>query len=284
MAVNIQALPLPSERSLRPSRFGPMWVVWVLLLLVFVLMFIFVSNPVRVVMGAGTAVLLTLAIFVVQIKRWETAHLASVSLMNSGELGAARLGFKLAAGRSWGLQRTWSVYHLGIAELRAGNVDRALALFGACESGRTMKRVKGLYGASAAHIAFCFALKGDVQMATQWLETVQQRRGHEQVPQAILAEVMVLAMQGHFEAVANMLEPRAADNRSVLGPLSRLLNVLRAYAQDRLGHSPQAALVAAQPFTTGDFDFAGAHWPDFAAFLARHGLTTKLAAAPQVVS
>ncbi|MBX7114038.1 MAG: hypothetical protein K1X64_06835 [Myxococcaceae bacterium] len=279
MAVNIQALPLPRERALRPSRFGPMWVVWVLLLLVFVLMFIFVSNPVRVVMGAGAAVLVTLALFVVQIKRWETAHLASVSLMNSGELGAARLGFKLAAGRSWGLQRTWSVYHLGIVELRAGNVARALELFGACERGRTMKRVKGLYGASAAHIAFCFALKGDVQMASQWLETVQQRRGHEPVPQAILAEVMVLAMQGHFEAVANMLEPRAADNRSVLGPLSRLLNVLRAYAQDRLGNSPQAALTAAQPYAAGDFDFAGAHWPDFAAFLARQGLTTKPQAA-----
>jgi hypothetical protein len=273
MAVNIQALPLPPERALRPSRFGPMWVVWLLLLLAFVVMFIFIRNPVHMVAGAGGAVLLTLAIFVVQIKRWETAHLVSVSLMNSGELPQARLGFTIAAGRAWGLQRTWSVYHLGIAELRVGNVDRALSLFGACETGRTLKRVRALYAASAAYIAACFALKGNVETATHWLEAVQQRRGHEQVPQAVVAEVTVLAMQGHFEAVTNVLEQRSNDNRAALGPLVRALALLKAYAQERQGKAPAEALAAAKPMSPGEFDFFGAHWPDFAAFLQRHGLS-----------
>lgn len=273
MAVNIQALPLPPERALRPSRFGPMWVVWVLLLVAFVVMFIFIRNPVYMVAGAGGAVLVTLAIFVVQIKRWETAHLVSVSLMNSGELPQARLGFTIAAGRAWGLQRTWSVYHLGMAELRAGNVDRALALFGACESGRTLKRVRALYAASAAYIAACFALKGNIETAAHWLEAVQQRRGHEQVPQAVVAEVMVLAMQGHFEAVTNMLEQRSNENRAAMGPLARLLGLLKAYALERQGKPGQDALATSQPLSRGEFDFVGAHWPDFAAFLQRHGLS-----------
>jgi hypothetical protein len=209
------------------------------------------------------------------------------ALLAAGEVARASAMFETLCRSSRGMPGLHSlfVYNRGVAYLRAGEPQRARALFLAVLRGGWFARggvFSGYRPLLFAALASAAAIEGDVDDAIRW-----QRAAHDSVFEAkrgilLVVDAMIAARGERWAEVVRAVDEgwTRAENLLTASHL-RILRLLRAFALERdprasyRGESPdaeiRAGLAAARPFQSGEFDHLVARWPDFRQFLVRHG-------------
>jgi hypothetical protein len=173
-------------------------------------------------------------------------------------------------------------FNLGIALLRRGDLDRALAQFDSMDR-HTVTRSSGLQPAIAAQLAVVHALRGDLETSERWIAECEVRKKGFVDTRALdghlaLVRSVVGVRRGRYEEVARNLEARWRELESVLtGESLRPLRVLRAFAVaqasgPRGAGAAEALLASLRPSRPREFAELGAAWPEMSAFLETNGL------------
>ena len=171
-------------------------------------------------------------------------------------------------------------YNQGYALLLGG--DSAAAV-GALLAAERMPKLAlgGIRRLAAGQLARAFALGGDLDKATQWLEALRKRplTGDHAYCQALLdaIDALVLCRQGKFAEAVKVYE-RAWPLLEAYLPIHQMREVwlLRAYATTMM--SSVRDVGAAEPWLRmirgtppGGFTWLTAHWPELATFTTTHG-------------
>jgi hypothetical protein len=135
---------------------------------------------------------------------------------------------------------------------------------------------------SAVDIALLSALLGDVDIAKEWLTTVDKRlRGQSPdttfEPMQALTRAIILCRDGAPADAVKMLDERWAEREAAAkGEIMRPLRVVRAFAiaatTQRNAGMAEAALQLSKPAYPEEYTFLGAEWPEMRAFLAANNL------------
>jgi hypothetical protein len=172
---------------------------------------------------------------------------------------------------------------LAHAQLWAGNLDGAIATFVRLERGRRMVGTSAVRALAATHLAFAYALAGQLDAAHRWAHEARGRlvknRDDRLLPGAYLclAEATIAVRRGDAERGAAMLDERWSLLREALSASAmRMVEVIRALAEAGGGvreyHRVGERLVRIEPTGPGEMAFLGARWPEMQGFLAAHGL------------
>jgi hypothetical protein len=234
------------------------------------------------VAGGGVALFAAVALAVMataraNFRRFKPASEEGLSALARGELDRAARVYLPWTRRGVSAVRCVARHNLAAVRMRQGDVEDAIALLVDNESGPLES---GLGGPSAAQLALCLALAGEVERAAEWRVEADRRLGDTAAGRAsgALARAVVDCRSGQVETAARELARvwpdveahlRAADVRPLL--------VVRAYATAAAG-GPRAAGVAAavlgeaRPRFSGEFDWLGSGWPEMRIFLAAGGL------------
>jgi hypothetical protein len=184
--------------------------------------------------------------------------------------------------RSSGNLRAVAEYNLGIALLRRGELDRALAQFTSVDQ-RSRLATIGLRPGIAAQLAFAHALRGDLETSERWLADYEVRKKGAADTRALDGLVVLVRSvagirRGRYDEVVRDLEARWRELENVLtGELLRPLRVLRAFALaqadgPRGAGAAETVLAGVRPSRRGEFAALGAAWPEMSAFLETNGL------------
>jgi tetratricopeptide (TPR) repeat protein len=179
-------------------------------------------------------------------------------------------------------------YNQGYALLLGGDSAAAVGVLLAAE--RTPKlALGGVRRMTAGQLARAFALGGDVDKATQWLEALRKRpaTGDHAYCQALLdaVEALVLCRQGKYTEATAVYE-RAWPLLEAYLPVHQMREawLLRAYSitmtssvRDGGAAEPWLRMIRGTP--PGGFVWLTAHWPELATFTTTHGHGTAEAAA-----
>jgi hypothetical protein len=130
---------------------------------------------------------------------------------------------------------------------------------------------------TASDLALAYALLGKRDEATTWLGKTGEPTAH-----TALARAIVECRTDKAADAARTLDDKWTDYESVLtGSALRPLRVVRAFAQAqadvRNAGMAAAGLATNRPSYPGEYDFLGVAWPEMAAFLAAHELTSRAA-------
>ena len=211
-------------------------------------------------------------------RRFKPASEEGLSALARGELDRAARIYQPWTWRGVSSVRCVARHNLACVRARQGDLAGAIALLIDNESGPLQG---GIDGASAAQLALCLALAGELERAALWRAEADLRLGDTGSGRAAgaLARSVVDCRSGQAEMVALALERvwpdveghlRASDVRPLL--------VVRAYALAMSG-GPRGAGVSAgilgelRPRYSGEFDWLGAGWPEMRMFLAAGGLS-----------
>jgi hypothetical protein len=177
------------------------------------------------------------------------------------------------------------VFNRGIAFLRAGRPDRAIALFAAVlESGRfenPKTSFHAFYPALLSAIAIACAIKGDVAEAERWQGLAHDQAGSARAGALVLMETYIGLRCGRYAVVVKDAEANWAKAEAcLLGTQMQALRVLCAFGLANINQESvhderiRQFLAGARPCRPGQFDYLAIHWPEFRAFLVEHGFAT----------
>jgi hypothetical protein len=174
--------------------------------------------------------------------------------------------------------------HRALAELRAGQLDRAI------ETLISVERAPGLMFGSDARtsaalwLAIVFALRGDVDRSAKWLADGDRRLRRVQLrvaPAALrsLGEALLWLRREDPTVAARILDrDRARIEESLAVSYVRLVWVARAFAAARLA-GPRDAAAAAEPWLrlvrgapSGTLGWMATEWPELRDFMTAHDL------------
>ena len=167
-------------------------------------------------------------------------------------------------------------YHQGFALIRAGDAAAAVGVLLGVER-RIELGVDGARRLAAIELARAFAIGGDVEKATRWLDEAR-RRGADLSGDLLIIEGMVLCRAGRFEDAARHFDDtwtRIEARTHLRGMRDAWL--LRAFAV--AGTSTPRNSGAIEPWlhlvrttTPSSFAWLTAHWPALATFAATNGV------------
>ncbi|MFT5992430.1 MAG: tetratricopeptide (TPR) repeat protein [Bradymonadia bacterium] len=208
----------------------------------------------------------------------------AVALLNSGDVHRAAGIFEqlIASSRGVPAYHALFVYNRGVAFLRAGEFDRALSLFTAALSSgwldneRMPFRPMIFSGMATAH-----ALRGDIGAAQAWIRDAHAIISDAKRGALLPADVIAALRSGRPGDAIAMMDSGWASAEGVLSPVQlRALKLLRAFAlefgpaNDVRDAEIQRLIDSVHPHPAGAFQYVGAAWPEFQAFLRRAGLTS----------
>lgn len=209
----------------------------------------------------------------------------AVALLNAGDVARAedtfeRLVHKSRANPGY---NALFVYNRGVAFLRRGQFDRAISLFhavldsGWLNSARMPFRPLLFSGLATAH-----ALRGDLHTAQECLYDAHAVISDAKRGALLLADTIVALRTGRPHDALAMTDAGWTQAEGVLSAIQmRTLRLLRVFALEQLPPSPAVQedmrrhLDAVRPYPPGAYDYVGASWPEFAAFLRRHQLSAR---------
>ncbi len=201
-------------------------------------------------------------------RRFNQRIVAAVEALDRGDIDAATAAFLDMAMTGSPATRALAVQNLGYVALRAGDYDRALALFS--EVYRAAPSSTELRRACADGLATTFALQGNRPAARYWLGW-----GPHPADNLPTTEALVHTRFGDFERVVTMrmLPLLTGSRRRALDHELRLFFALRAFARASVGepydrvHDDLTRVHVRHPH---ELDYLVDDWPELAAFLARH--------------
>jgi len=145
---------------------------------------------------------------------------------------------------------------------------------------KALQRV-GLAKTGAADLALIHALLGELDDATRWLATAEQRNKPPQMPNGppmvILTRAVIALRRGEIDSALQELDQgwTLCESRFPISTM-RTLRAIRAFG--RIASGPRNAgtayedIAAIRPRFPGEHQFLATAWPDMAAFLATNGL------------
>jgi hypothetical protein len=175
---------------------------------------------------------------------------------------------------------------LAHAQLWAGRFDDAIATLSRIEKTRRVIGASQPRTLAAAHLAFAYAIGGQLDAADRWAGEVRARLAKNRDDRLLvgahlrLAEATVAIRRGDVERGAAMLDERWSLLREALSARAmRVAEIIRAFADAGGGvreyHRVGERLVRIEPTSPGEMAFLGARWPQMNGFLAAHGLAAN---------
>lgn len=214
------------------------------------------------------AVVVTSVWQVVSQRRFVPAFNNETAKLIAGDVEGAAAGFDKVAERSSRPQhRALALYNLGLAELRRGNLEDALSLFGAVYASKRLQKQPLLGAQLPSLMAIVYARLGDVLGARAWLDSAKERLPLGE-PARAYAEALVLVREGRFD------DAEAAYERTwtlfLNGQAQQLAEarIFRAFAAARRGAPTTTLLAPLRPNTPGTWTHLASGWPELQAFLA----------------
>lgn len=208
--------------------------------------------------------------FYLRFRSFAAANKRAVDLLAQGDAAAAGEAFRRLA-RGWLAPRAVARFNLGLALLRLGDVRGARDAFAALEG----SRAKGLLPTSAALVALCDAVLGDVDAADQWAAEARRRAASPSATTRVhlAAEAVVRLRRGDAAGAARLFDETWGEiERCTSADLVRALRIVRALAADAAGRTGAGELLAgARPFRPGEYAWIAAGWPEMRRYLAEHG-------------
>jgi tetratricopeptide (TPR) repeat protein len=195
--------------------------------------------------------------------------------LNAGEAAEALMVFEQASRLSQGFLPLWhamSVHNVGVALLRAGEPERAVALIeqvwaaGAMDAYVLKRKRDALYAArSVAH-----AVAGQLDEAEHALMTAQTHRSKLHPGRLLFAEVLLAARQAAAPPVAELAAQWEQAERDLTPIQRRGTRLLLAFLHHR-SQSPEATislwLGGLMPMPAGALDYLAVRWPELHEFM-----------------
>ncbi len=208
------------------------------------------------------------------------ANEEAVATLNAGDVqGAAKLFDGLATeARGVPIVHALLVFNRGATAMRLGDIDRAIELTQrAVQSGWIADASLNLASLAGSNMGTCLAIKGDLDAAERW-----QREAHAAVAPSkrgslLVLDALIACRRGRYvEAIAQVERDWALAEGGLNAAQLRGVRLLRAFALEQTGGEADeiASLIAgAKPFRTGEQDYLAGSWPEFRAFLVKHGFS-----------
>jgi tetratricopeptide (TPR) repeat protein len=262
--VPMPALPKAPHLQIRRSRIGTIgtWACVVLAVMAVV------ASPQALPM-AGVFLVCVLGLSNMSMQRpFAEAFNVETAKLLAGDVDGAAAGFDDIARRyRQPMARALTLFNLGLVELRRGNLEDALSLFGAVYASKRLK-AQPLIGAQLpALMASVYARLGDVAGARAWLDKAKDRPPLGE-PARAYAEALLLVREGRHD------DAEAAYERTwplfLNGQAQQLAEarIFRAFAAASRGAPTTTLLAPLRPHTPGTWQHLAAGWPELQAFLA----------------
>jgi tetratricopeptide (TPR) repeat protein len=208
------------------------------------------------------------------INRYDVHCRASLALLHQGHAARAEKDFALLEQRfRWpGFLSRLSGYNRALSLFRLGRLDDAIATLASADR---RGGAPGIQGAIAGTLSYLYALRGDVELAEDWLREAQRRDRGLIVPghAYLLPQLAIELRTGAASAILGQLADRWAELESTMkGESLRPLRVLRAFGVARAGgvrESGAAAplLAALKPVRPDELAYLGVAWPELDQFI-----------------
>jgi hypothetical protein len=213
----------------------------------------------------------------------EPGHLA----LADGDVAGAVKTYEAAARKFRGQRAYAGMAKLGLADarMRQGDFDGALKVLNEVEQSPGVLYASELRLLAAVDFGLAYALRGETDVATRWLDDARRRLARtpgvrtSQAGLLCLAEVITLARAGKRHEATRLLERDwSRVEATVLATVMRRGWLLRAFLA---GTDPSRA--TAEPYLTmlrsgrrGELDWMATKWPELKAFLVAHELSATL--------
>lgn len=201
-----------------------------------------------------------------------------VAMLNSGDLVAAGNVFDALASQAANvpIAHALFVFNRGVTYMREGRTDRAIELISRAHDSKWLEnKALGVAPLIASGLGTCYAIKGELDAAERW-----QREAHAQVAPAKRGMLMVLdavieCRRGRFaDAAGRIANDWSLGEGSLNAAQLRSLRLLRAFAMEQTGGDDAEIakiIEGARPFRSGEQDYLAVSWPEYRAFLVKHG-------------
>ncbi|WP_309896944.1 hypothetical protein [Archangium sp.] len=161
----------------------------------------------------------------------------------------------------------WSHYGLALAWMRQGDYGRALAH--AHESRQQPRNDPTLRLVTVpALLATLHALRGELEVASTWVETLYQP-AFSRTDHALLAQTVMLCRAGKYEEAVRRIQD--APEQHVPEMDVGAVRVLHAFARGRLGQRQvplrPGCVLPVKPARGAEYAWLAREWPELAAFL-----------------
>jgi hypothetical protein len=281
----LDGVDLPREKHYRPMSNGQLRAFAVLIAIPFALAAIFLT---RYLAAGGPLVSLLMiggaAGWLVRRRRRMLALVRrnddAVALLGVDPTTASRILDDLSM-RASGFPAVHAliVYNRGVAYLREGNIDRALALFRAALDTDWFERFGPTHvGLLASGIAQAHATRGDVAAAASWARIAHANIGEARRGVLVALDMLIAARTGQWQHVDEVAAAGwALAEAAVPASSMRAIRLVRAFAIANLPPSQERGamielmLSGARPPQPHDYRGLAMWWPEYAAFLASAG-------------
>lgn len=201
----------------------------------------------------------------------------AVNLLNAGQIDdAARIFDALTKSERKTAAHPVYVFNRAVAYTLQGRPRRAYSLFNAIDrSGAfTVGFASSFLPLLYIELGTCLALLGRLEAARHYRKLVAERLRVEEVGRVVFLDALILIRSSDAAGANDYIRRhwRAAEGMLRV-PTMKALRLLQAYALAQLGHERtsefHALVEGVKPCRAGEFDWVGAEWPEFAAFLQR---------------
>jgi len=205
----------------------------------------------------------------------------AVNLLNAGRVDeAAHIFEELTRTEVNSSAHPVYVFNRGVAYMIQGRLKRAYSLFNAVRHSRhfTTGQAASYEPLLYVEMATCLALLGWIDEAADHREAAAARLDRDEVARlAFVDAVIALRVRRPEQAVAVARSNWRSAEALLRVPSRKALRLIYAFALETTSGGASAefrSLVeGVRPCRPGEFDWVGAEWPAFRAFLARHGLS-----------
>lgn len=223
-----------------------------------------------------------------EMRRSQAEINEALARLARGELAYARDVFSGIAERtSLPIVSAVARHNLAWTLMRQGELQRAIDVLAGNEEhhGKELTRI-AMHPTSAVDLALDHALVGHLDEAEAWMAKATQREAAGTIPSyramKAFSQAVIDCRQGRAAEAARQLDDKWSEyEATATGSEMRPLRVVRAFAHAAAGPRNagvvETMLAGIRPAFTGELDFLGVAWPEMAAFLASHQLTTTTA-------
>jgi hypothetical protein len=207
---------------------------------------------------------------VLDSRAYERGSVLSYRLLSAGHFDDAERVLTPLGGRRWYTKamRAFFLMHLAAAKLGQGRVAEALSLYRSSLEGRGLG-TRIIEEFAAPGIALAYALLGETENASLWLEAVKRQLAPNP-DQTIEAEMVIALRKGLPQVAEGLFEEAWPKIRgSAQGNILRAAQLLQAFALMRRGKEGELEPLLSQLRPAGHDEFLAltSHWPELDAFV-----------------
>jgi hypothetical protein len=206
-----------------------------------------------------------------------------LQLLAQGNVGAARTLFETMAQSRVRSVRALARHNLASTLFAESKLELATAALIALHRSGDLARAPFLQSRSAAALAECYALAGNLDVAAQWLDEAERLKQRVDDPRSLagqmrLIRAVIACRRGQPDDAARSLEAEwHALEQGLTGATLRPLRLVRAFALSLAGSPRDDGAVARQldPLRDGrpgSLRYLTVAWPELAAFMDLHRL------------